>query len=109
MEDFNSKAFINVHDYPDMETLLARVKEVDSCDELYWQMLQEPSFLPDTLEKYSDQKLFAFFDHIFSQSLDQAKRRFYFKPYQDFDYTNLKTRDIKLVLKHLILKHFGKK
>ena len=107
-EDFNVKAFINAHDYPDMVSLLARIKEIDNNDELYWQILQEPAFLPETLDKYSNEKVFAFFDHIFSQPVDQAKRRFYFKPYQDFDYKNLKTRDVKLVFKYLILKTLKK-
>ena len=78
VRDFNPKAFINAHDYPDTAGLVARVKEVDSDDDLYWQMLQEPAFLPDTLDRYSDKKIVAFFDHIFSQPIAKAKRRFYF-------------------------------
>lgn len=101
--DFNPKAFINAHDFDNMNALLQRVKEIDSNDELYWQILQEPPFLPNTLEKYSDQKIYEFFDNIFSQPLNKAKRRFYFKPYQDFDYRNLKVRDIKLILKYFFL------
>ena len=109
VQDFNPKAFINANDYPDIDSLIARIKEVDTNEELYWSMIQEPAFLPDTLERYSDEKIFAFFDHIFSQPLDKARRRFYFKPYQDFDYRNLKFRDLKLVLKYFILKFFKRK
>ena len=105
VQDFNPKGFINAHDYPDMESLIARVKEIDTNDELYWSIFQEPTFLSGIFEKYSDEKIFAFFDHIFSQPLDKAKRRFYFKPYQDFDYRTLKWRDIKLIFKHFILKN----
>lgn len=109
VQDFNPKAFINAHDFPDMASLLERVKEIDSNDELYWQILQESPFLPNTLEKYSDEKVAEFFDHIFSQPYEKAKRRFYFKPYQDFDYRNLKVRDIKLILKHFFLSRFKRK
>lgn len=108
VQDFNPKAFINAHDYSDLESLLTRVKEIDSNDELYWAMIQEPTFLPNTLQKYADEKIFAFFDNIFTQPLDKAKRRFYFKPYQDFDYHNLKFRDIKLILNHFLFKKFHK-
>ena len=107
--DFNPKAFINAHDFDNMDALLQRVKEIDTNDELYWQILQEPLFLPNTLEKYSDQKIYEFFDNIFSQPLNKAKRRFYFKPYQDFDYRNLKVRDIKLILKYFFLSRFKRK
>ena len=63
----------------------------------------------EELDKYSDEKVFAFFDKIFSQPLEKAKRRFYFKPYQDFDYRALKWRDVKLVIKYFLLKKFQKK
>ena len=109
VQDFNPKAFINAHDYPDMDSLLARIKKIDTDNELYWSMIQEPAFLPGALEKYSDEKIFAFLDRIFAQPIDKAKRRFYFKPYQDFDYRNLKMRDLKLVLKYFLLKPFRKK
>lgn len=103
-QDFNPKAFINAHDYQNIDALIARVKEIDNNDDLYWSIMQEPAFLPETFEKYSDEKIFAFFDHIFSQPLNKAKRRFYFKPYQDFDYRTLKWRDIKLVIKYFLFK-----
>jgi len=109
IQDFNPKAFVNMHDYPNTDALMARVKEIDTNNELYWSMMQEPTFLSGTMDKYSDEKIFAFFDHIFSQPLDRAKRRFYFKPYQDFDYRNFKLRDIKLILKYFLLKSFKKK
>jgi hypothetical protein len=109
VQDFNPKAFINAHDFDNMDALMQRVKEIDTNDELYWQILQESPFLPNTLEKYSDQKIYEFFDNIFSQPLNKAKRRFYFKPYQDFDYRNLKVRDIKLILKYFFLNRIKRK
>lgn len=76
-EVFNEKAFICAYDYPTMEALIQRIKEVDQDDALYAQMLAEPAFLhPEeyTIELWQE-KLDAFFKMIFDQPKDTAYRR----------------------------------
>ena len=41
-EDFNSKAFINCHEYKNLDDVLAKIKELDSNDDLYMEMLSQP-------------------------------------------------------------------
>ena len=72
---FNEKAFINVSDYPDFESVLACIKELDEDDEKYMEMLRQPifvnpSFPTDTLAKFED-----YLCSIFDQPLEQAYRR----------------------------------
>ena len=76
-ETFNEKAFICAHDYPTMDALIERVREVDEDDELYARMLAEPAFLnPDanSLEIWQE-TLDAFIKVILDQPKETAFRR----------------------------------
>jgi hypothetical protein len=42
--DFNTKSFINVHDYRSFDEAIKRIIEIDNDDNLYRQYLQEPYF-----------------------------------------------------------------
>lgn len=73
--EFNTKRFINVHDFPSFAAVLERVKEIDQNDDLYLQIVNEPILATgfhyaDTLKDFDK-----FLDHIFDQPLDQARRR----------------------------------
>ena len=109
VQDFNPKAFINLHDFESQEAALEYIKKVDADDTLYMQMLNEPVFLPGTLEKYDDNALLKFFSNIFDQPYEKARRRFYRKPYQDIDVAHLKNRDFKAVVVGFIKSKFFKK
>ena len=65
---FNSKAFINCHDYESLDAAVARVIEIDQDDDLYRKMLNEPWFLnenePTTL---SNSAIKSFLNNIFDQ------------------------------------------
>lgn len=42
--DFNTKSFINIHDFPDFQAAIDHIAEVDQNDELYLSYLKEPYF-----------------------------------------------------------------
>ena len=73
---FNPKAFVNCHDYGTLDEVVARVKEIDSNDDLYRQMLSEPWF-PGGIEPecLRDETYARFLRHIFDQDHEAAYRR----------------------------------
>ncbi len=73
---FNSKAFINCHDYPTLDAAVSRIIEIDQDEVLYRQMLAEPWF-PDNTEPeiLSNNSIKSFLNNIFDQPLEQAYRR----------------------------------
>jgi len=73
---FNSKAFINVLDYPSIDDVIEFVKEIDANDELYERMLMEPILVDQCYCKEAQTILFKnFLFSIFSQPIEKAKRR----------------------------------
>lgn len=70
-EDFNSKAFVNAHEFPSMDAVVEHVKMLDNNPELYLQMLNEPVVQPNA----GVADLEDFLLHIFEQPLHQAWRR----------------------------------
>jgi hypothetical protein len=50
--DFNTKSFINCHDYPSFEAVIDHITEVDKKDELYMQYLLEPAFTDNELNEF---------------------------------------------------------
>lgn len=76
-ETFNEKAFICAHDYPSMEALIQRIREVDENDNLYAQMLSESAFLhpeENTVDFWYD-RYTDFIKHILDQPKEDAFRR----------------------------------
>ena len=69
---FNPKAFINVMDYPSVDAVVQRVKELDEDDETYIAMLQEPAL--HNPEEYSIahqmDRMADFMQHIVEKLLD---------------------------------------
>lgn len=73
---FNSKAFINCHEYPTLDAAVSRIIEIDQDDALYRQMLAEPWFSNNSEpEILSNNAIKAFLKNIFDQPLEQAYRR----------------------------------
>lgn len=72
----NTKAFVNCHDFPNLDAAVARVIEIDQDPELYQAMLAEPWFKdgvePEELKSASIRK---FLLNIFDQDHEQAFRR----------------------------------
>lgn len=73
---FNPKAFVNCHDFQSLEEAVERVKEIDTNDTLYRQMLTEPWF-PGGVEPESlrDETFVKFIANIFEQPHETAYRR----------------------------------
>ncbi len=73
--EFNTKRFINIHDFPSFEAVLERIKEIDQNDDLYLQIINEPILATgfhyaDTLKDFD-----TFLYNIFDQNVDKARRR----------------------------------
>lgn len=72
---YNDKAFINVLDYPNLDSVVDIVREIDQNDNLYRDMIQQPVF-SDSWDPYSYlQKFESFLCHIFEQPKKDAYRR----------------------------------
>ena len=66
-KDFNTKAFINCHDYKSFDEVIDRVIEIDNNDELYLQYLKEPALAKDNNSDYLDEeKILDKFEEIFN-------------------------------------------
>ena len=73
---FNTRAFVNVADYPSMEAVIERVKELDRDDAQYMEMLREPVFRSDAPTYEQEyQRLEQWLLNIFEQPLEKAWRR----------------------------------
>ncbi len=63
--DFNTKSFINIHDYPDFDTVIEQIISVDKDDSKYAAYLQEPYFTGNIPNEYVQQgNLNNFFKNI---------------------------------------------
>lgn len=74
-EIFNPKAFIDISDYPNFDSAIDRILEIDGNDELYLEMMNQPIF---NNPKYPEEKFAeveAFLCHIIDQPLKKAYRR----------------------------------
>lgn len=71
-KDFNAKSFINANDFTSLEALVEKVVELDSNDDLYLQMLQEPWVLGSKIFNW-EERLFMFLSNIFSKPLNEAR------------------------------------
>lgn len=50
--DFNTKSFINCHDYPDFDAVIERIIEADRDDAVYAEYLAEPYFVNNTPNEF---------------------------------------------------------
>ena len=73
---FNSKAFINCHEYSSLEAAVARVIEIDQDDTLHQAILNEPWFKGELEPKELQTKTIQnFLINIFDQPFKEAYRR----------------------------------
>lgn len=73
---FNPKAFINVGEFATIDDAIEEIKKIDSDDERYYEMLNEPALQGNTLTQEGKHKeLELFFLNIFDQDLNKAIRR----------------------------------
>lgn len=76
-DEFNSEAFINCHDYSNLDEIVARVCEIDQDDCIYEKILREPWHTPSQIESNSRNasKFEEFLFNIFDQTPNDARRR----------------------------------
>lgn len=74
--EFNTKSFINCHEYNNFDDVVSKVIEIDQNPELYYEMMKEPLFYDDVVPKnLTEEALLDFFTHIFDQPIERALRR----------------------------------
>lgn len=75
-QEFNSKAFVNCHEYSSFDDVLRVVEKIDQSPELFTQMLNEPWQTPEQVEKtmIANSAYDAFIINIFSQKKEDAHR-----------------------------------
>jgi len=66
--DFNTRSFVNVHEFDSLQDVVDKVIELDKSDELYSEILKQSYFTNNKLNKYlSEENIVLFFDKIFKQ------------------------------------------
>ena len=64
--DFNTKSFINYHDFKNMDDFIQHIIKVDSDDKLYEEYLRQPWFIDNKINKYySEKRMMDRFKEIF--------------------------------------------
>lgn len=66
-KDFNTKSFLNYHDYDSEDALIERIVEIDNNDDLYLEYLRQPYFHGNEINSFIDPKnLLKRFEYIFN-------------------------------------------
>ena len=73
-KQFNEKRFINCHKYENFADVLERVKEIDSDDDLYLSIINEPISIPEYDVSSVKNGLEVFLNNIFETPLSKAKK-----------------------------------
>ena len=73
-EFINPKTFILIKDENDMKKKIDYIKKIDNDEKLYKSILKEKLFIDDNLVKNNNKEKIKFFEHIFEQDKDKAKR-----------------------------------
>jgi hypothetical protein len=75
-DEFNPKAFLNYLEFPDEESFVRKIEEIDRNDDLYLSYLREPCFRDGKPNLYfSRERFLDFFDKILSTPIKPASRR----------------------------------
>lgn len=74
-QHINPKSFVEFKSSDTVESVMAKVKAIDSSPELYTSMLNEPIFTEKAKVDLEQEKILEFFRHIFSQPRELAYRR----------------------------------
>ena len=65
--DFNTKAFINCHDFDSMDAVIEHIKKIDQDESLYREYLSEPLLVDNKETNFcNEEKILQRFDEIFS-------------------------------------------
>ncbi len=105
-EEFNEQAIINCHKYSSMGEVIERIRQIDEDDELWTNMVMQPWH---TVEQYAMEEkyqkdFYLFFNHIFDQPLQEARRRgdgFHPEKYENY-FLNGMPFDYKSIIKKVL-------
>ena len=73
-EFINPKSIILIRNEKDMKNKIEYIKKIDNDDELYKKIINEKLFIDDNLPRLIKKEKIKFFDHIFSQEKNKARR-----------------------------------
>lgn len=73
-KEFNEKRFINCHRYNNFDEVVARIKEIDTNDDLYLSIINEPITIPEYNFKHVRENFEIFLKNIFDQPIEAASR-----------------------------------
>lgn len=73
--EFNTKRFINVHEFPSLEAVVERIKEIDQNDDLYLEIVNQPVLAPGFHYQDHLTDFDSFLRNIFDQPKHKARRR----------------------------------
>ena len=73
-QDFNIKSFIEIKNKSDIDQAINNIIKLDTNDELYLERLSHPWLVTDTYKQW-EHSLTMFFNSIFNQPLENAKRK----------------------------------
>ncbi len=100
--EFNTKSFINVHDFSTLNECANYIVELDSNKQKLTSIIEEPWFLNNELpEHFNNEKLLGFFNSIFSNS--QHKK---ISSWQAKISYNMKNSRINKAIKHRIFEEW---
>lgn len=69
--DFNTKSFLNYHDFNSEDEFIERIIQLDNNDELYMEYLKQPYFVDNKVNEYVDyQNIMKQFRYIFSNNIE---------------------------------------
>lgn len=74
-EIFNPNAFLDYSDFPSDEAMIERIKEIDSNDEMYLQMMRQPILNDNEYFTKLSLSMEEYLLHIFEQPIQDAYRR----------------------------------
>jgi alpha(1,3/1,4) fucosyltransferase len=67
--DFNTKSFLNAHDFKDDQALIDRIIELDNNDDLYLEYLKEPCFYGNRVNRFiRNENVLSQLDYIFGRA-----------------------------------------
>lgn len=114
-EMFNAKAFINIVDYPDVNSAIERIKYLDTYDDEYLSVLEEPVLKAEWQLDVVEQKFKVFVENIFGQDLSSAQRttrKFWNKKYVEMQRNQEKLYQMTSLIRGIrykLLRVLGKK
>ena len=74
-EEFNTRAFVNLHDFDSFDEAIEKIKEIDNNDELYMDMLKEPALNPSNIPQKRKEDFEVFLYSIVDREYKKAFRR----------------------------------